>query len=178
MSGPDPQYGQFPYGQPPPQQPPPVAGHRAPRRLPLPLLILAIGVPALLLGVALGTGGTLLLGQLAKPAASPTPSTIAVSGSVTLKDGFGTEGAPCSGDGGFNDIREGAQVVITDATQVTLAVGSLGAGKRDKAGQCEFAFAITAPTGHDFYGIEVSHRGRLQYSASQISSPLFLSLGD
>lgn len=146
--------------------------------MPLPLLILAIGAPALLLGTALGTGGTLLLSQVAKPAASPQPSAIAVSGSVTLKDGFGAEGTACTGNGGFSDIREGAQVVITDAKEATLGVGSLDAGKRDKAGRCEFAFALDIPKGHQFYGIEVSHRGRLQYSADQISAPLFLSLGD
>lgn len=181
MTGPQPPYGQ-PYGPHPQTQPMPQTGHRAPRRLPLPLLVLAIGAPALLLGAVLGVGGTLLVGsQVSAPpaaSASPSSSTMPVSGTVTLQDGFGAEGLPCEGKGGYNDIREGAQVVITDAKQATLAVGALGPGKRDEKQRCEFAFSLSAPAGHEFYGIEVSHRGRLQYPADRISRPLELTLGD
>lgn len=174
---------QQPYGQ--PQQPRPTQplpqepGHHARRQRSLPVLIIAVGAPALLIGAALGAAGTLWLNRPAsKPATTSSPNAIPISGTVTLNDGFGVEGLPCSGEGGYGDIREGAQVVVTDAASKTLAVGALGPGRRDAKQDCEFAFSVTAPSGQQFYGLEISHRGRLQYSAAQVSKPLQLSLGD
>lgn len=185
MSGPYSSHEQGPYGQSQPMTPPPAPqrpGHHARGRLPLPVLILAIGVPALLVGAVIGVGGTLLLNRPATESAATssaaTPKTILISGTMTLDNGFGAEGLPCSGTGGYSDMREGAQVVITDANSATLAVGSLDAGRRDSAQNCAFPFSLAAPAGHQFYGIEVSHRGRLQYSTAQISQRLQLTLGD
>jgi hypothetical protein len=152
----------------------------------VPLLILAIGAPALLLGAGLGVGATLLATRAVATSAaaeasttSPTATTFTVSGSMVLHDGFGADGVPCSGDGGYSDIAEGTQVVISDESSKTLAVGVLKAGRRDSNGRCKFPFEVLrVPTGQSFYGIEVSHRGRLQYSESQIRQGLQLSLGD
>lgn len=183
MSGPHSSHPHPPYEQthyPSPQPDGRGPGHRSTAQRSLPLLILAISIPALVLGVALGVAGTLLApALLASPAAPAAAQTMVVSGTMALDDGFGVKDAPCSGDGGYSDIREGAQVVITDASSATLAVGALRSGRRNSTGDCEFPFTVGGvPTGHQFYGIEISHRGRLQYPAAKLKTPLQLSLGN
>lgn len=81
-------------------------------------------------------------------------------------------GKPCVAGGGYADIN-GAQVVVTDPAGKTIATSQLPSSGilRDANGfMCEFAFSVDVPGGHDFYGIEVSHRGRLQYSEGQLKS--------
>lgn len=86
-------------------------------------------------------------------------------------------GGTCLGKGGFDDLRPGAQVVITDAASNTVGIGALGPGKLDPAG-CTFAFKVEGvPGNHDFYGVEVTHRGRVQYDAATMRKPLALSIG-
>ncbi|WP_433414978.1 hypothetical protein ACQP1V_36125 [Microtetraspora malaysiensis] len=121
--------------------------------------------------------------------APPKPADISISGTLSVHGGQSwnnIEGEECSMfEAGYSDIRQGAQVVVTDATGKTLALGTLGAGKRHLpegaapvARRCAFPFTVQAPGGQDFYGIEVSHRGRLQYTAEQVREPLELTLGD
>ncbi|MFI6482257.1 hypothetical protein ACIBH1_30295 [Nonomuraea sp. NPDC050663] len=167
---------------------PPLDPRQHSRRRPPPrgagFYLLAIGLPALILGGGLGAGSVLALQALPKPTASaePTqsvPSAFTAQGTITVEASRpGTKGRSCSTDGGYSDIREGAQVVITDAKETTLAVGQLAMGYYSDSGKCEFPFSVEVKSGEAFYGIEVSHRGRLQYSASDMASPLSLSLGD
>lgn len=95
---------------------------------------------------------------------------------------YGPETTPCQPGGGYSDIHEGAQVVVTDAAAKTLAVGSLGPGMQDDTGAgktCVFSFWVNdVPVGEKFYGVEVAHRGRLQYPAARITDPIILTLGD
>lgn len=101
------------------------------------------------------------------------PSLFAASGMVILEitpDSveFGDHPA-CSGKGEYADIGQGTQVVISDAAGKTVGLGKLGTGLHEERG-CTFRFAITVPPGLQFYGIEVSHRGRLQYAAYELDS--------
>jgi hypothetical protein len=115
-----------------------------------------------------------------------TPKNIDIHGTITVtREGVtkGSEGEPCRPDGGYSDIRPGAQVVITDPAGKTIAVGALGNGaNRTRSASylsdCEFPFRVTAPAGHQFYGVEVSRRGRLQYAAERLREPVELTLGD
>lgn len=153
-------------------------------------------VIALIAGVALAALaviGTLMFvvppqsgvdaGQDPQPSSSRS---LTVRGTVLVRGSpqdFEVDGWACATTGGFKDIRAGAQVVITDASATTIGVGNLSAGWGTAAGDprvgCEFPFVITdVPAGHQFYGIEVSHRGRLQYAADQLASPLHLELGN
>ncbi|MFI9558911.1 hypothetical protein [Nonomuraea endophytica] len=122
-------------------------------------------------------------------AAPASPSTFTVTGTVTVPGGStarGLDGETCVMDGGYSDIAEGAQVVITNAAGTTIALGRLGEGILDTPGpdepygsHCEFSFKVEkVPAGAAFYGIEVAHRGRLQYTAESIKQPLRLTLGD
>lgn len=75
---------------------------------------------------------------------------------------------------GFEDVHPGAQVVVSDSTEKTVAIGDLEGGGE----ACQYRFTVTnVPAGLGFYGVEVSHRGRLQYSEDQIREPVRLSLG-
>jgi hypothetical protein len=110
-------------------------------------------------------------------------SSFTIRGQIVLTDNnlaLGTES--CSGQGGYNDMRAGTQVTVTDAAGAVIALGAVGAGQRgsDTSGtRCVFPFTVAdVPAGHGFYGIEVSHRGRLQYPEAQVrDSSLTLSLG-
>lgn len=125
---------------------------------------------------ALAVSAVTLLPQLS---ASPP---LTVEGSVTVR------GEPpavltdneltCVTGGGYDDIREGAQVVVTDAAGKTIALGQLGAGSWKRGVGCIFLFTVAdIPAGEKFYGIEVSHRGKVQYTAAQMSAPIELSIG-
>jgi len=136
-----------------------------------------------------------LLAALAVPACSGAeaakPSTISITGSITVPGGLteggleGGAGQVCVMDGGYSDVREGAQVVVSDDKSTTIAIGRLGGGRLVlpdpdywSTRKCVFPFTVSAPAGHPFYGVEVSHRGRLQYTAAQLAVPLALTLGD
>ncbi|MEV5411029.1 hypothetical protein AB0K60_19565 [Thermopolyspora sp. NPDC052614] len=118
--------------------------------------------------------------------AAPKPANIDIHGTITVtKEGVfqGSEGEPCHPDSGYSDIRPGTQVVITDPTGKTIAVGALGNGtNRTRStsylSDCEFPFRVTAPAGQQFYGVEIGRRGRLQYAADRLGQPLELTLGD
>jgi hypothetical protein len=73
------------------------------------------------------------------------------------------EGDACNGAGGYSDIRPGAQVTVRDGTGATVAVSSLGGGARRSA-SCIFTFVVPDVPRVDFYSVEVSHRGQVQFS--------------
>ena len=85
-------------------------------------------------------------------------------------------GGACTGAGGFSDIGEGAQVVVSDDTGHTLTIVHLGAGSGTII-TCSFPFTATVPAGKGFYGISVSHRGVVKFSEAEVPSAA-LSLGD
>lgn len=114
---------------------------------------------------------------------------ITVAGAIAVPGGFaegGLAGGPgqvCAVGGGYSDIRAGAQVVVTDDAGRTLALGQLGDGtlrlpdlEHWGTRSCVFPFSVQVPGGHDFYGVEVTHRGVVRYSAGQLRQPVELSL--
>lgn len=144
-------------------------------RLPL-LGLAAIAV------IATGCGSVLATPKPSAPAMINISGTIAVRGGVSQN---GLDGEACATTGaGYKDIQAGVQVVITDAASKTVALATLGPGTMRRPGgpddferHCVFSFAAPAPAGHDFYGVEVSHRGRVQFTAAQVKAPLELTLG-
>lgn len=131
-------------------------------------------------------------GSAADPSTSPSPTTLAITGTITVPGGNtdrgleGGTGQTCTMDGGYSDIRTGAQVVVSEARGSTIALGALGPGVLDLPDSafwgtrsCVFPFTVSdVPAGHAFYGVEVSHRGRLQYDSTRIKQPLTVTLGD
>ena len=85
-----------------------------------------------------------------------------------------------TGGSGYGDIVRGTQVTVTAGGQ-TVALGALGSGTsigdiRD--GMCTFPLAIpNVPGGHDFYLVEVSHRGGISYTEEEMRSGVHVTLG-
>lgn len=109
---------------------------------------------------------------------------------MTVEAGIGADsvvGGDCSTDGGYADIRQGAQVTVTDESGTVVGVGSLAAGTTAEvsdaldmplAMKCEFDFSVLeVPDGHPFYSVEVSHRGQLRYQRTALDKALELTLG-
>jgi hypothetical protein len=91
-------------------------------------------------------------------------------------------GSPCTGQGGYDDLGGGAQVVLRDDKGATLSTGRLTAGEFDGLG-CAFSFALENVTRENFYSLTVASgsRGELQYSYEELTDnnwSLSLSLGD
>lgn len=117
-------------------------------------------------------------------ASSTAPPTFTVTGGLDLKttsvtaDDLLTAGGSCAGKGGFDDISEGTQVVISDKSGTTLALGQLSNSSYDIA-DCHFDITVdSVPAGKSFYKVEVSHRGGIQFTESQLREGITLSLGD
>jgi hypothetical protein len=146
--------------------------------------VLAVSVVAVLaLGAIAAAVLVLMPGSGAEPQASPSPAAArTVSGSVLVVGSspqvVTTNELTCTTGGGFDDIRQDAQVVVTDAAGKTIALGQLGGGSWKRDVGCIFLFTVPdVPAGEKFYGIEVSHRGRVQHTAEQLAAPLELSIG-
>jgi hypothetical protein len=108
-----------------------------------------------------------------------------LSGTVLLVDStyLGLDpGSPCTGQGGYDDLGNGTQVVLTDEKGGTLSTGRLSPGQFDGLG-CTFSFALEEVTRSDFYGLTVGSgsRGELQYSYEELADgdwSVQLSIGD
>ena len=107
------------------------------------------------------------------------PRDITVTGSLSLVSGRGvdTSGSSCRGTDGYDDLREGAQVVVTDPAGVTLAVTQLGVGESKDSTTCTFPFTVKVRAGRGIYGIEVSHRKMVYYTEAELAGPVQLSIG-
>lgn len=127
-------------------------------------------------------------GARQEPAAAPSkPAVFQVTGSISLGAGdFIWNASPpsCAGDGGYGDMKVGTQAVVSDAAGATLALGSIVEAKPEVATDgspgaegCTLRFLIlNVPAGQKFYGVEVSHRGRLQYTEAEARKDLSLTL--
>ncbi len=125
-------------------------------------------------------------------APAPVPATSGVSFGDASKNLTGTftlyddgqrwkDNAPCTGKGGFADIQTGAQVKVSDPTGKLLALGELkGPSYAHNFGGrvgCLWVISIDdVPTGRGFYGIEISHRGVIQYPESEVFAALGVDL--
>lgn len=123
----------------------------------------------------------------ATPPAPPVPTTFTFTGSFALHgsydqysgaDVYQEDGGGCHGQGGYSDIADGAQVVVTSGSD-TLGVGQL-ANSTYTGGNCVFQFVVeNVPLGKRFYGVAVTHRGTIQEPESEAKSGnVALSLGD
>ncbi|MEV7263961.1 hypothetical protein AB0N38_10460 [Micromonospora aurantiaca] len=117
-----------------------------------------------------------------KPAGS-AQATRMVVGTLSLDDNFDWEPSTgCWGARGYDDIKAGAQVVVTDSSGNTVALSHLDQGRREVPygglPACKFNFLVRdVPTGGGYYGVEIAHRGRVQYPEQQLFGALALTLG-
>ncbi|MBC3190987.1 hypothetical protein H7X46_07920 [Pseudonocardia sp. C8] len=132
------------------------------------------GSVALLLVLAAVTG--LMLGK----ARSTVRGSVVGSGmSTSIFDPsafYPVAGGECRGQGGYSDIRGGATVTVYDAEGGVVGTGQLepGAGSY---GQCTFFFEVRDVPRSDFYLVEVSHRGKVPYSAAEVAEGIRMSIG-
>lgn len=87
------------------------------------------------------------------------------------------EGSACTGSvGGYDDVRSGVQVTVTDEKGTVIGASALGGGKfthptKNKLG-CVFGFSVAnVPLGRTFYGVAVSHRGVVQFPPDTAKTP-------
>ena len=143
------------------------------------LVVLAV-VAAVLIVLWPGTGPSAPPSQA--PVAASTPSPLTINGEVVLDVPFGSVTAGdwpnCKGTESYADLVSGAQVVVTDAAGKTIGLGRLDAGVRRERG-CVFFFKVSGvPAGGEFYGVEVAGRGRVQYTAAQLTYPIRQTISD
>jgi hypothetical protein len=79
----------------------------------------------------------------------------------------------------LDDVKEGAQVVVSDASGKTVGIGALGGGTTTTAWSgtagdfpdCQFTFTVPGvASGQSFYSIKVGDQSK-QVSAAEIGSP-------
>jgi hypothetical protein len=135
-------------------------------------------------------------GESNKMPESPTssvPASFKVSGTITVAaDSMSSEqamGGVCVTDGGYSDIRTGAQVTVEDSAGKAIALGALQAGHVSEvfdsgtavegmASLCVFGFRVNdVPAGEQIYSVEVSHRGKLNFTRDKLNEPISLTLG-
>ncbi|WP_215789706.1 hypothetical protein [Paractinoplanes bogorensis] len=107
------------------------------------------------------------------------PKTLTVSGTMALHDDdlLSYDGG-CAGNGGYDDISDGASVTVTDAGGEIVGLGSLTGSTMVSGTECDFSFTVTGvPAGKGFYGVEVSHRGSVKYAEADLASPVGVTLG-
>jgi hypothetical protein len=108
-----------------------------------------------------------------------------VAGTFTLTDtdtdpSITTIANGCEGTGGYSDIRPGAGVTLKDGDGKVLATSFLDSGS-GTANSCSFTFSLANVPEAPFYTVEISHRGQLSYSLSDMKAQdwsLSLTLGN
>lgn len=102
---------------------------------------------------------------------SVAASTHDMTGSIAVSQYMGSRGlgTECTGHGGYDDIHEGAAVVVKDEGGKILATSQLDAGKITGLGECTFAFSVGSVPDASFYQFEVSHRGEVTYAKKDLS---------
>lgn len=103
------------------------------------------------------------------------PKPFTITGTVTIN-------ATCGQVRGYDDIHTGTQVIVTDAAGTVIATGYItDEGRVTFSGpltRCTLPFMVTdVPEGKDFYGIEISRRGKVTFTEDQVRQPLTLTIG-
>lgn len=103
---------------------------------------------------------------------------IEISGTFTLNEGKGGTPSDCRGEGGYDDIRAGTEVVVRDGDGSILATAALEQGSRAiQSSVCVFAFTVGGLPEADFYTVAVGRRGDLTYSFDDLEQAgWFISL--
>lgn len=134
-------------------------------------------------GLACGVA-VVVLGAGAVGCGSEKSAPFMLRGSLTLKDPVALDPnhVVCSGSGGEGDIVQGATITVYDAGGKVVGSGSLGSGRYasdDSVAPCVFRFSVpNVPGGSKFYQVEVSHRGKVTFSADEVKAgKVGMSLG-
>jgi hypothetical protein len=86
----------------------------------------------------------------------------------------------------YSDVVQGTQVVVTNSAGAVIAASQLGAGAQNNlpglgnfGATCNYSFTVQVPGGLARYGITISRRGTIWFSAKQMQEgPVEISQGD
>lgn len=83
-------------------------------------------------------------------------------------------GHECYGAGPNSDLKEGAEVTVTDESGKVVGLGHLGKGSLTLKGSiaCTFTFSVPDVGDHSFYGVQIARRDVTRYTKVQLASPL------
>jgi serine/threonine-protein kinase len=91
-----------------------------------------------------------------------------------------TTSTGCAGTGGYSDMQLGAVVTVRDGSDKVIATGRIVTSEPLGTHQCHFTFRVSDVPDADFYQVEVSHRGALTFSRTEMDAQgwaLALTLG-
>jgi serine/threonine-protein kinase len=169
--------GMYRIGAPPtaPPSPPPPAPRRR-RGWEIPVLLVAVVV---LLAAGAGLAGIWMARRDMAPASRQT---MTVRGSITVPwsgSFLSPTSNECVGKGGYDDLAPGGQVTVTDEKGRVVAVGRITIGQGNPGDACVLLFQVDGvPRGAQFYGVEVTHRGKIQKTEAELlSGTLNLTIG-
>jgi len=152
----------------------------------------AVVAVAVSLLAACGTGGE------GAPASSPSPTPSVATGTVAgtveveldftgnWQAGNNAQHGTCLVAPGYQDLVDGAQVAVLDASGAVIGVGALvstgleliDGGDALNEAYCGFTFRVEdVPKGSGFYGLEIASRDALRYPEAEAFAPLELTLG-
>jgi hypothetical protein len=135
--------------------------------------------------IVLGVIGTIAVLLVLGAIAGAAEGKHTITGSITLYDSdaydyYYDDGDSCSGETGYGDIDEGTDVKIKDSSGDLIGSSSLESGIIDD-GTCVFEFTVSDVADASYYSVEVSYRGDLSYSKSEMEDKdwdVDLTLGD
>jgi hypothetical protein len=134
----------------------------------------------LVIGVLASIAALVAFGAIAGAAQSKHT----IKGTMTLYDSetydYYENGDGCSGEGGYGDIDEGTDVRVKDASGDLIGSGRLESGTVE-GGTCVFDFTVDDVDDASYYSVEVSYRGDLSFSKSEMDDngwQVDVTLGD
>lgn len=123
------------------------------------------------IALLLVAGVTLVVRRSSGVQSTPATAERLMNGTVTLHGyrnmDFAADNS-CWGSGGYNDLHAGAQILLVNEANVTLATGVLGPGKSGDG--CIFAFALRPIPDAKFYQVKVNQRGGPSYSFAELEA--------
>lgn len=114
--------------------------------------------------IVVGAGGAIWSHHSTKPAPKVTiRGTIILTNAETLQ-------ANCVGQGSYQDLHAGTDVVLTNEAGDTIGRTTLTGGQPDyDDGICSYPFTFTAvPTDSSLYYVEVAQRGKIRKTRAEL----------
>jgi hypothetical protein len=112
----------------------------------------------------------------------PGNETFSFDGTMALNDYWpgSNAGDLCYGDGGYDDMQAGAQVIVADPDGTNVALGRLQPGTLESPYRCVFPFHVDdVPErgSHAIFEVTVSDRGGVGFAREEMTDGVGLTLG-
>jgi hypothetical protein len=130
---------------------------------------------------AVTVGGVLLLSacsgdRLSGADPETKGSGFEIKGTLSVPSYGAGSGTTCTVKDGYEDLRSGATVAVTNAKGDVVSVGSL-VDIEPEGSTCRFAFDVAnVPEGSATYGIEIGQQGVVKYPRARLDKDLNLKI--